>query len=131
MLELVFFNIFFALLINSRVHKKAEQHRGRAVYGHGYRGSRMAQIETRIQLLGIVQRGDAYSRISNLTINIRTNMRVFAVKGNRIERGGKPVRRLAKRYIMETFVGTLRAALASKHAGRVFALALKREHACR
>ena len=45
MLQFMLFNIFFALLINRRIHKKAQQHRRRAVNGHGYGGGRLAQIK--------------------------------------------------------------------------------------
>ena len=55
MLQLMLFNIFFALLVDRRIHKKAQQHRRRAVDGHGYRSGRVAQVKARIQFLGIIQ----------------------------------------------------------------------------
>jgi hypothetical protein len=63
MLQLIFGDVFFALLIYRGIHKKAQQHRRGAVNGHRYRGAGVAKIKTRIQFFGIIQRGNAYARL--------------------------------------------------------------------
>ena len=48
------FDVQFTLLINRCIHEEAQQHRRRTVDGHTHRCLWICQIETRIQLLGIV-----------------------------------------------------------------------------
>ena len=53
-------------------------------------------------------------------------MRIASVQGNTIKCRTQSLGRHAQTHVMETLVGTLRSAFPSKHAGWIFAFALKR-----
>ncbi len=114
-----FIQVFLDLLIDGRVHEIRQDHGRRTVDGHGYRGRWRAQVEARIQLLEVIQRGDGHTRIADLAVDIGPRVRVFSVEGHRVEGGRQPGRRVTLSQVVESPVGALRRALAGEHTDRV------------
>ena len=115
--------VFFHLLVDGGVHEHRQDDRCRAVDGHRHTGGRRAQVEARIQLLHVVQGRHVDPGVADLAVDVRARRRVFAVQGDRIERGGQACGRLADRQVVEAAVGALGRALAGEHADRVLATA--------
>ena len=119
------------LLIDGGVHEHGQNHRRRPVDGHGHRGGRRAQVESRVQHLHVVERRDGYAGIAHLAVDIRAQIRIPAVEGHRIEGRGQAVRGHALGHPLEALIGAERIAFAGEHARRVLAFALECEHAGR
>jgi hypothetical protein len=120
-----------ALLVDGRVEEEGEQHRRRAVDRHRNRRRRIAQVEARVQLLGVVDRRDADTRIAHLAVDVGPGRRVLAIQRHGIEGRRQALRRQAPRDEVEALVRALGPALAGEHARGVFALPLEREDAGR
>ena len=126
--QLMFADVALALLVDGGVHEKGANGGGRAVDGHRYRGARIAEVEARVELLGVVEAAHAHARVAHLAVDVGAVIGIFAVEGHAIEGGRQAVGRHVEREVVETAVGALRTALAGEHAGRVFALALEGEY---
>ena len=116
-------------LVDGGVQEEAEEHWRRAVDGHRHRRGRVGQIEAGVELLGVVDAGDADPRVADLAVDVRTRVGVLAVERHRVEGGGEALGRQPSRDVVEATVGALRAALAGEHARRVLVLALEGEDA--
>ena len=113
-------------LVDRGVHEHREDHRRRAVDRHRHRGRRVAQIEARIELLHVVERGDRHARVADAAVDVRPLVRVLAVERRRIEGRRQTRRAVTGRHVVESPVGALRTALAREHPRRVLFLAAVR-----
>src|SRR6185312_5738672 len=82
-----------------------------------------AQVEAGVQLLHVVEGGDVDAGVADLAVDVRARGRVFAVQGDRVERGGQARGGAALAEVMKPSVGPLGRAFAGEHAGGVFAAA--------
>src|SRR5690606_38488637 len=82
-----------------------------------------AQVEARVELLHVVQRGDVDAGVADLAVDVRARRGVFAVEGNAVEGGGQARGGLAEAEVVEATVGALGRAFAGEHADGVFAAA--------
>ena len=97
------------------VEEHGQEHRGRAVDGHGHGGGRVGQVEAGEQLLHVVQGGHAHPAFADLAMDVRAPLGVLAVQGDRIQgRGQAPAGLPAQE--LEPAVGALWAAFAGELA---------------
>src|SRR6185437_5541591 len=122
----VFAQVLLHVLVDGGVHEHRQDHRRGAVDGHRYRGAGRAEVEAGVQLLHVVQGGDVDAGVADLAVDVRARRRVFAVQGDRIERGGQARGGTALAEVMEAPVGALGRAFAGEHAGGVLAAAAVR-----
>ena len=120
-----------ALLIDRRVHEEAQEHRRRAIDGHRDRSRVGGEVESRIELLGVVDGGNRHPGIAHLAVDVRPACRILAVQRHRVEGGRESLGGLTEGHVVKSLVGALRAAFTGKHACRIFTLALQRKDACR
>jgi hypothetical protein len=125
----IFAQVFFDVLVDGGVHEHRQDHRRGAVDGHGDGGAGRAEVEAGVELLHVVERGDVDAGVADLAVDVRARRRVFAVEGDRVERGGQARGRAALAEVMKAAVGALGRAFAGEHARRVFAAAAVRIHA--
>ena len=119
------------LLVDRGVHEHREDGRRRAVDGHRYRGGRVAQVEAVVQHLHVFDSGDRHARVADLAVDVGTQRRVGAIQRHRVECGRQALGRHAFGHQLEATVGAECITFAGEHTGRVFVLALEREHAGR
>src|SRR5690606_32246730 len=121
--DIVGLEVFLHLLVDGAVHEHRQDHRRGAVDGHRHAGGGGAQVEARITLLHVVQRGDVDAGFADLPKVVGARGRVFAVEGDAVEGGGQARGGLADAEVVEAAVGALGRAFAGEHADRVFAAA--------
>ena len=97
------------LLAGRGVEEEGEQHRRRAVDGHRDRGFGVAQVEARVELLGVLDGADRDPRLADLAVDVGAGVGVGAVEGDRVEGGGEAGGGLALGQQVEARVGTLGA----------------------
>ncbi len=118
-------------LVDGRVEEEG-QHGGRgAVDGHAHAGGGAQQVETRVELLGVVHGADGHAAVADLAVDVGTDMGIFAIERHAVEGRAEPYGRLALAHIVEALVGALGRALAGEHAGGILAHALVFEDARR
>ncbi len=122
----MFSNVFFTILIDGCIHKKAQQHRCRSVYSHTHRGHRITQIETAVQLFCIIQATNRYTGVSYFSVDIWSFAWIISVEGNTVKCCRQALSRQAMAYIMKTAIGTFRPTFACKHSCRIFSCSFKR-----
>ncbi len=109
-------------LIDGGVHEHRQQHGRGTVDGHGHRGRRQTQIEARIELFQVVERGDRYSRVTRAAVNVRSRVRILSIKSGRVECRRQARRAVIAGDVMEAAVRPFRRTLPGKHASWVLLL---------
>ena len=122
-------DILFALLVNGGIHEIADHGRSRAVDGHGDGGIGIYQVESGVEFFSIIEAGDGYPGVADLSIYIGSRVGIESIEGHRVVRGRQSYKRLSERYIMKAFVGAFGSAFPGEHAGRVFAFPFEGENA--
>ena len=125
-LEAVGEDVLLTRLVDSRVEEERQDGGGRTVDRHRYRRRRVVEVETRVQLLGVVEGRHRNPGIAHLAIDVGPLMGIFAVERHRIERRRKPLGLRACCQVVETTVGLLGRTLAGEHPGRVLFSPLER-----
>ncbi len=118
-------DVEFALLIDRGIHEESRENRRRSIDGHRYRRSRIDQIETGIQFLGVVQAADGNAGVACFTVDVGAVVRIASVQRHRIECRRKPFGGHAERNVVKTLVRAFRTAFTGEHAGRILAFALE------
>ena len=119
------------MLVYCGVQEERKQNRSRAVDGHRHTGRRVAEVESAVEFLGVVETADAHAAVAHFAVNVRTSIGIAAVQRNAVKGSGQPFGRHSLRYVVESLVGSLRSAFSGKHARRILALALERINARR
>ena len=96
-------------------------------HGDGRRG--VAQVETVVRRLHVIERRDRHARVADLSIDIRPQVGIVSIERHRVEsrRQALGVRVLGQE--LEALVGAERITLAREHPRGVFAPALEGEYA--
>ena len=124
-LQAVKLNVLLALLVDGRIQEKSEHHRSGSVNGHGHRGGGVAQIESAVQALCVVEAADRNPCVAKLSINIRAATWVASIKSYRIKSRRKSFGGHSQRHIVKSLIGPLWTSLTGKHARWILALALE------
>ena len=127
--QAVFTDVLLALLVDGRIHEKAQQHRRGPVDGHRYRGHGVCQVKARVEFFGVVQATNAHSCVANLAVDVRAVGRVVSVQSHRVKRGTQTLGGHAQRHVVEALVGALGAAFSGEHTRGILALAFERVYA--
>ena len=115
-------------MIDRCIEKHRQNHRSRPVDGHGNGCVRIAQVKAGIQFLHIVQRANGYAGISNLAINVRSIIGIFAVQSHRVEGGGKAGKRLTLGNKVKSAIRPLRGSFAREHSRGILRRSLERKN---
>ena len=75
------------LLVDGGVEEERENDGCRAVDRHADAGVSVAQIEARIEPLGVVHRGDRHAGVADLAPHVGTFGRISSVQRHRVKRG--------------------------------------------
>ena len=121
-------DVELALLVDGGVEEEPEQHGRGPVDGHRHAGGRVGEVEARVELLGVVDRGHAHPGVAHLAKDVHALVGVLAVERDRVEGGGEAVGQAGAAEEVEAPVGALGAALAREHALGMLLQPPQREH---